>query len=264
MTINGNTQNHAGLHTRNRILSSLPAAQQQALLPHLTYVDLPQGTVLVKPEMRIEYLYFLERGLASTDALSRSGRSVEVGVTGREGMVGFSVLLGEPKISHLVIMQGAGAAFRIRSAALKQEFDKGGELLRSVHAFLHAHILQVSQSVLCNRLHEAEQRLSRWLLMASDHMESEHLVLTQEFISQMLGSTRSTVTITAGVLQESGMIHYSRGKIKILDRAGLEKLACECYQVVKRQHAVLNGVSQVQPGMRVEQRPVAGRQTTDL
>jgi CRP-like cAMP-binding protein len=206
------------------------------LAPHLTYVELPQGSLLIQPDTRIDYLYFLERGLASTDALSNTGRSVEVGVTGREGVVGFSVLLGQQTIPHVVIMQGAGSGYRIRASVAAQEFAKGGDFLRLVHQFLYSHIVQVSQSVLCNRLHEAEPRLARWLLMAADHMDSNHLVLTQEFISQMLGSTRSTVTITAGELQSQGLIHYSRGKIRVLDRAGLEKIACECYAVVRARH----------------------------
>jgi CRP-like cAMP-binding protein len=221
---------------RNLILAGLPAAQLALLTPHLEFMDLPQGHVLVKPDVRTEYLYFLEHGLASTDAITRNGRSVEVGVTGREGVVGFHVLLGQAKVSHLTLMQGAGAGFRIRASVLKPEFDKGGEFLTLVHAFLYSHIVQVSQSVLCNRLHEVEARLARWLLMASDHTESDHLVLTQEFIAQMLGSTRSTVTITAGELQDRGVIDYSRGKINILDRSGLEQIACECYEVVRHQY----------------------------
>jgi len=218
------------------ILTCLPAAQLELLIPHLEFMDLPQGTVLVKPDTRTDYLYFLEHGLASTDAITQNGRSVEVGVTGREGVVGFHVLLGQPQISHLTLMQGAGAGFRIRASIVKTELDKGGEFLRLFHSFLYTHIVQISQSVLCNRLHEVESRLARWLLMASDHTETEYLVLTQEFIAQMLGSTRSTVTITAGELQERGVIHYSRGKIQILDRSSLEKIACECYEVVRGQY----------------------------
>jgi CRP-like cAMP-binding protein len=218
------------------VLAGIPPAQLALLSPHLTMMELPQGLVLVKPGARIEYLYFLERGLASTDALSTTGRFVEVGVTGREGVVGFHALLGVPTVSHLVIMQGGGAGFRIPAAIALQELQKGGSFLRLFHTFLYSHIVQVSQSVLCNRLHMADARLARWLLMASDHMESDYLVLTQEFLSQMLGSTRSTVTIQAGLLQAQGLIHYSRGKIRILDRAGLEKSTCECYELVRAQY----------------------------
>jgi CRP-like cAMP-binding protein len=219
--------------------------QLAALAPHLALMDLPQGMPLLQPDKRTEYIYFIERGLASTDALSSTGRSVEVGVTGREGIVGFHALLGEPTVPFIVIMQGAGSAYRVRTSIALQEMEKGGEFVRIFHSFLHSHIVQVSQSVLCNRLHEAEQRLARWLLMASDHMETDNLILTQEFISQMLGSTRSTVTITAGELMDQGLIHYSRGKIKILDRPGLEKLACECYAIVREQF--LDGHAKVPP-----------------
>jgi CRP-like cAMP-binding protein len=223
---------------RNTILAGLEPAKLEALRPHLTWVDLPQGFSLVNPDVPIDNLYFIEQGLASTDALSRGGRSVEVGVTGHEGIVGYQALLGLDRTSNLVIMQGAGAAWRLRLSVARQELLRDPRFLTLFHEFLVAHIAQISQSVLCNRLHEAENRLARWMLMASDHMESDTLGLTQEFISQMLGSTRSTVTITAGALQEAGMITYSRGKIRILDRAALERTACECYAVVRNQELV--------------------------
>ncbi len=255
-----NSNSHPVSASRNTILRNLPSEQLAVLTPHLTFVDLPQGHLLLKPDTRPEYLYFLERGLASTDALSRVGRSVEVGVTGCEGIVGYHLLLGETTVPHIVMMQGAGSAFRIRPAIVQQEMDKGGEFLRLFHCFLYSHIIQISQSVLCNRLHETEARLARWLLMASDHMGTDYLVLTQEFISQMLGSTRSTVTITAGELMDQGLIHYSRGKIRILDRPGLERLACECYAVVRTQS--LDPLTNPNHAARITniQQQVSGRQ----
>jgi CRP-like cAMP-binding protein len=236
--LSNNTHNNshpAPPSVRNAILAGLQPDKREAVREHLTWCDLPQGFVLVKPETNIADLYFIERGLASSDALSAAGRSVEVGVIGREGVVGFQALLGHEKTSNIVIMQGAGAAWRLRLNHFQQELLRDPTFLGLFHKFLGSHIAQVSQSVLCNRLHEAENRLARWMLMASDHMETDNLILTQEFISQMLGSTRSTVTITAGTLQEAGMITYSRGKIHILDRPALEKIACECYAVVRRQ-----------------------------
>jgi CRP-like cAMP-binding protein len=223
---------------KNVILAGLEPSTLEAVRPHLMWVDLPQGFCQVKPDEPIEYLYFIEQGLASSDALSSVGRSVEVGVIGREGVVGYQALLGQDKTSNIVLMQGAGAAWRLRVSIARQELLRDPTFLGLFHEFLASHIAQISQSVLCNRLHEAENRLARWMLMASDHMRSDTLGLTQEFISQMLGSTRSTVTITAGALQDAGMISYSRGKIHILDRPALEGKACECYAVVRSQELV--------------------------
>jgi hypothetical protein len=135
-------------------------------------------------------------------------------------------------MSHVVTMQGAGEGFRIRSSVVRAEFLKGGTLQKLVHAFAYLQLVQITQSVLCNRMHEVEARLARWLLSSADRMESEYLHLTQEFLAQMLGVQRSTVTVAAGELQRNGMIGYSRGRIHILDRAGLAAKACECYGIV--------------------------------
>jgi CRP-like cAMP-binding protein len=170
--------------------------------------------------------------LISTDALTEKGESVEVGVIGREGFAGLPALLDQPQMSHSVMMQGVGEGLRIRSSILRDQFAKGGMLQRLVHTFAYLQLVQVSQSVLCNRMHEVDARLARWLLTSADRMESESLNLTQEFLAQMLGVQRSTVTVAAGDLQRAGMIGYSRGKIHILDRVKLTGTACECYQIV--------------------------------
>jgi CRP-like cAMP-binding protein len=217
---------------RNAILAQLPDEAYASLAPFLTPVDLPLGMRLSEPNRPIEYVYFLNSGLISTDALTEEGESVEVGVIGREGFSGLPALLDQPQMSHSVIMQGIGEGLRIRSSVVRDEFLKGGMLQRMVHAFAYLQLVQVSQSVLCNRLHEVDARLARWLLTSADRMESESLNLTQEFLSQMLGVQRSTVTVAAGELQRAGMIGYSRGKINILDRPELTKVACECYGIV--------------------------------
>jgi CRP-like cAMP-binding protein len=187
---------------------------------------------LSEPNEPIEYIYFLNSGLISTDALTEKGESVEVGVIGREGFSGLPALLDQPQMSHSVLMQGVGEGLRIRSSILRDQFLKGGMLQRLVHSFAYLQLVQVSQSVLCNRMHEVDARLARWLLTSADRMESESLNLTQEFLAQMLGVQRSTVTVAAGDLQRAGMIGYSRGKIHIVDRANLARTACECYQIV--------------------------------
>jgi CRP-like cAMP-binding protein len=217
---------------RNLVLAQLPDAEYEPLAKFLVPVDLPLEMRLSEPNEPIEYIYFLNTGLISTDALTEKGESVEVGVIGREGFAGLPALLDQPQMSHSVMMQGVGEGLRIRSSILRDQFLKGGTLQRLVHAFAYLQLVQVSQSVLCNRMHEVDARLARWLLTSADRMESESLNLTQEFLAQMLGVQRSTVTVAAGDLQRAGMIGYSRGKIHILDRPKLIKTACECYQIV--------------------------------
>jgi CRP-like cAMP-binding protein len=214
------------------VLAQLPDAEYAALAKSLVPVDLPLGKELSTPNEPIEYVYFLNSGLISTDAMTSRGEQVEVGVIGREGFSGLPALLDQPQMSHSVIIQGIGTGLRVRSSVVRDEFMKGGELQRLVHAFAYLQLVQVSQSVLCNRMHEVDARLARWLLTSADRMESESLNLTQEFLAQMLGVQRSTVTVAAGELQRAGIIGYSRGKINILDRAQLVKVACECYAIV--------------------------------
>jgi CRP-like cAMP-binding protein len=217
---------------RNLILAQLPDAEYEALARFLVPVDLPLETRLSEPNEPIEFVYFLNSGLISTDALTEAGESVEVGVIGREGFAGLPALLDQPQMSHSVLMQGVGDGLRIRSAIVRDQFLKGGTFQRLVHTFAYLQLVQTAQSVLCNRMHEVDARLARWLLTSADRMESESLNLTQEFLAQMLGVQRSTVTVAAGELQRAGMIGYSRGKINILDRAALIKMACECYSIV--------------------------------
>jgi len=217
---------------RNIILSQLPADEYAALAKHLVPVELPLAKSLSEPNQPIEFIYFLNSGLISTDAVTLKGEQVEVGLIGREGFSGLAALLDQPQMSHMVIMQGSGEGLRIRSSVVRAEFLKGGTLQKLVHAFAYLQLVQVTQSVLCNRMHEVEARLARWLLSSADRMESEYLHLTQEFLSQMLGVQRSTVTVAAGELQRNGLIGYSRGRIHILNRAGLIAKTCECYGIV--------------------------------
>lgn len=220
------------IRSRNVILAQLPEDEYASLAKFLTPVDLPLGMRLSEPNRPIEYLYFLNSGLISTDALTESGESVEVGVIGREGFAGLPALLDQPQMSHSVLIQGVGDGLRIHSSIVREEFLRGGVLQQMVHAFTYLQMVQVTQSVLCNRMHEVDARLARWLLTSADRMESEALNLTQEFLAQMLGVQRSTVTVAAGEMQRAGMIGYSRGKINIVDRPALTRIACECYGIV--------------------------------
>ena len=218
---------------QNLILSRLPESQLAALGKFLVPVDLPLGMRLSEPHQPIEHAYFVLSGLISTDALTPSGESVEVCVIGREGFSGLAGLLGQPQMQHSVEVQGSGFGLRIRLSILRDEFLKGGVLAALINEFIYLQMVQMSQSVLCNRLHAVEARLARWLLTSADRSETELLMLTQEFLAQMLGSRRSTVTVAAGMLQRQGMIDYKRGKIHIADRARLEGAACDCYKIVK-------------------------------
>lgn len=222
----------SSLRPQNAILSQLPEVEYAALAKFLVPVELAIGQKLSEPNEPIEYVYFLESGLISTDALTKKGESVEVGVIGREGFSGLPALLDQPQMSHAVVIQGIGNGLRIRSSIVRDEFLKGGVLQQLVHAFAYLQLVQVTQSVLCNRMHEVEGRLARWLLTSADRMESEELNLTQEFLAQMLGVQRSTVTVAASAMQRAGLIGYTRGRIQILDRQSLTKVACECYDIV--------------------------------
>jgi len=219
---------------RNLILSRLPEEQYRTLSRHLVPVDLPLGTQLSIPNAPVEYIYFPVSGLISVDALTDRGESVEVGVIGREGFAGLSAVLCFNQMTHTVVMQGSGTGLRVRAGVVREEFLKGGELARLIHQFIYLQTLQISQSVLCNRLHPVEARMARWMLSAGDRMQTDRLELTQEFLGQMLGSRRSTVTVEAGRLQRQGLIDYTRGKVRIVDRAGLTSKACECYSIVRK------------------------------
>jgi len=212
---------------RNIILSQLPDDEYAELAEHFVFIDLPLEKRLSEPNQPIEFLYFLNTGLISTNAVTVKGDQVEVGVIGREGFSGLPALLGQPQMSHSVVMQGIGEGARIPSAVVRAALLKGGMLQILVQSFTYLQFVQITQSVLCNRVHEIEARLSRWLLSSADRMESETLHLTQEFLSQMLGVQRSSVTVAAGELQRQGFIGYSRGRIHILDRPGLIAKACE-------------------------------------
>ncbi len=218
--------------SRNAILAHLPEEEYAKLAGALQPVALTLGLELSQPEGVIEYAYFPETGLISTDALTCSGEMIEVDVVGREGFAGLPALYGQPQMCHAVAVQCAGHGHRIRASLLREIFLEGGELRRVIHNFSYLQLVQITQSVLCNRLHDVEARLARWLLTSANRMESDNIYLTQEFLAQMLGVQRSTVTVAAGELQRHGTIEYSRGKITILNRPLLKKAACECYEIV--------------------------------
>jgi CRP-like cAMP-binding protein len=218
---------------QNKILAGLPAKEYARLLPPLTAVSLPLGEILYKTEDRIEYVYFPNSGVVSFVAHMKEGASIEVGLTGSEGMVGLPILFGDDHSQNEAIVQIADGAMRMKAKVLSDELKLKGELQTLLMRFALALMKQVSQTAACNRNHHVAERLARWLLTCHDRVHGDELKLTQEFIAEMLGTRRSGVSEAAMMLQGAGLIRYSRGHITILDRAGLEEFACECYATVK-------------------------------
>ena len=242
---------------KNRLLASLPAAVIEELSPHLVPVPLPQGLVLRQPGQTIESIYFLEDGVCSMVTCMEDGVTIEAGVVGREGFVGAHEILGAGHAPNRMLMQIAGYGFRVKAATLTELADAFAPLrsclLRSVHLLL----VQTAQTAACNRLHDLHERLARWLLMCQDRVESGDIRITQEFLAGMLGTHRSSVTVAAGVLQEAGLITYTRGKVTIQNRAGLMDASCECYRVVHNE-AVRLGLFEDSLPDRVRDRASAG------
>ena len=215
----------------NRVLAALPKAELERFSRHLSPVKLNVRDQLL--DGRARYAYFLEEGLASVVLTLESGATVEVGVVGIDGVVGLPVLLGAENMPGSTFIQVDGSGFRMDAGKLKEEFERPGQLREHLHRYLLANLVQSAQNAACNRLHNISERLARWLLTCHDRIQSDHMPLTHEFLGQMLGAPRTTVTLAAGILHEAGLIDYSRGHITIKDRAGLENVACECYSVVR-------------------------------
>ena len=219
----------------NRLLSTLPPEEFELLRPHLKRVSLPHAQCLISPDEQITRVYFPINALASLVTVMEDGSIVEAGCVGREGMVGIPVLLGPAATPMQTVVQIAGEAFEAKGDAVKKVFDNGAAFHKLLHRYFHTLFIVASQSAACNRLHLIEQRLSRWLLMSSDGIDSNQLGLTQEYLAAMLGVRRAGVTEAAIQLQNEGRIRYRRGAIEIIDRESLEQRACECYGVVKAQ-----------------------------
>jgi CRP-like cAMP-binding protein len=219
--------------TKNQILSALPADVVERLRPNLEVVDLPLGEVLYGVEEKIKYIYFPDTAMISVVAYTPDGQGSEVAVIGNEGATGVSALMGVDTSDFENFTQLAGSAARIELKVIQDEFSRGQALHDNLLRFTSKMMIQISQIALCNRLHTTDKRLSRWLLMCHDRAGSDILRLTQEFLAIMLGANRTTVTMTAIALQDTGFISYTRGKITIHDRPGLEAFTCDCYRVIR-------------------------------
>jgi CRP-like cAMP-binding protein len=216
----------------NRILTALPLAERQELFGLVRNVTLPVKTVLFEPGGSIEALYFPTDGVISLVTPLQDGAIVEVATIGNEGIVGVPMVpLGG--LAVRAISQVAGHSLRIDAGAFMSMFDRSSAFHSLVDRYTQALFGQISQAAACNRLHSSEERLSRWLLMSHDRVGADQFMITQEFLGQMLGARRSTVSVSAGILQRAGLIRYVRGHVTIVDRAGLEAVSCECYRVIK-------------------------------
>jgi CRP-like cAMP-binding protein len=220
---------------KNGILAALPRDEMARLSPHLTPVELAVNVALQEAEEEITHAYFLESGLASMVVEMANGSTVETAMTGREGLVGLPILLGTASMPTRTFMQIKGTAYKIKARQLSVEVENSGPLQKRSNCYIQAHLLQTVQTAACNRLHDIAERLARWLLMCHDRMESNTFTITHEFLGHMLGTPRSTVTLAAGILQKAGLVEYSRGKIHIRDRKGLEKVSCECYSTIRKE-----------------------------
>lgn len=219
----------------NKILLSLSREESSLILPRLEFVRLKLHQVLHEAGETIKSGYFVNSGMMSVLAVQPDGKTVEVGLIGREGFAGLPLLVGYSSSPTRVMVQADGTAYRCDVETLKQLIHRFPELGKWLHRFAHQLAMQSTQIAACNRLHDVVSRLARWILMGQDRILNDNLPLTQEFLAQMLGTRRSSVTVAAGVLQKAKMIAYSRGSVTILDRQKLEDAACDCYGIVQQQ-----------------------------
>ena len=227
----------------NAILDGLPAELRESLIARMQVVSLPVGTEILKPGQEPQFAHFMTSGITSVVTFMSDGGGAEVGLIGREGVVEGINLLGSAKSPTTAFVQVAGSALKMRFEELQGEAFKSEPLLRGILGFVQTHTFTLSQLAACTGLHEIEERLARWLLMVGDRLESERFNLTQEFLAEMLGTRRTSVTLAAGSLQRSGLIEYKRGHIRILDREKLQSAACECYPIVRALLPCANGAA---------------------
>ena len=220
---------------QNHLLAALPAAEFEPLAKHLELAPLPLGKMLYEPGGQMLHAYFPTTAIVSLHYVMESGATTEAAGVGNEGVVGISLFMGGETTSSSAVVQTAGHAYRLERRLLLQEFNRAGLLQRLLLRYTQALITQISQTAACNRHHSLEQQLCRWLLLTLDRLPSNDLVMTQELVASMLGVRREGITVAAGNLQRAGLISYRRGHIAVLDRRGLERHACECYAVVKKE-----------------------------
>jgi CRP-like cAMP-binding protein len=236
---------------QNHILRALPEAARERLFPHLTLVALRGGEVLYESGAPLRQVYFPIDCVISLLYVLENGISAEISVVGNEGAVGLSLFIGGETTTSRAVVQSSGAAYRLTGRRLRAEFDGHGDMLHILLRYSQSLLTQMAQTAICNRHHSVDQQFCRWLLLSLDRLPSNKLKVTQELIANMLGVRREGITTAAGKLQKLGIIEYARGQITVLDRPRLEKLACECYAIVKME---TDRVLHASPLRRIEER----------
>jgi CRP-like cAMP-binding protein len=221
---------------KNRLLDALPPAIYERWQEALEEVNLPLGQVLYEPGTVLSHVYFPTTALVSLLYVMEDGGSAEIAVVGNEGLLGISIFMGGESTPSRAVVQSGGLGLRMKASTLKSELARSSLVLRLLLRYTQALITQMAQTAVCNRHHTLDQQLCRWLLLSLDRLPGLQLIMTQELIANMLGVRREGVTEAALKLQKAGLIRYSRGRITVLDRAALERRACECYAVVKREY----------------------------
>ncbi len=224
-----------GNHIHNEILLGLPPSESERLFPKLEFVRLKVHHLLHETGDTLKSAFFCNSGMISILSVFPDGKSVEVGLVGKEGFVGLPLVAGFRTASTRAIAQIEASAFRVDAETLVELLRECPKLERQLQQFSQVMAMQVTQLAACNRLHEVNERLARWLLMCADRVDSNSVPLTQEFLGQMLGTRRSSVSVAAGMLERAGLITHSRGDVQIVDRPKLEEAACECYQLMQVQ-----------------------------
>jgi CRP-like cAMP-binding protein len=221
---------------QNRLLAVLPEGAWRDWRPQLEQVVMPLGQVLYESGGTLSHVYFPTTAIVSLLYVMENGASAEIAVVGNDGIVGISLFMGGESTPSRAVVQSAGAGFRLKAQIMKERFDKNGPTMHLLLRYTQALITQMSQTAVCNRHHSLDQQLCRWLLLSLDRLTGDELVMTQELIANMLGVRREGVTEGALKLQKAALIQYRRGRITVLNRKGIEKRACECYAVVKKEY----------------------------
>jgi CRP-like cAMP-binding protein len=230
----GERTNAAGKPVGNKILLSASDSDYSSLRPHLEYVNLPNHLAIHEAGGRLEFAYFPNRGLISLVVVMKDGKTAEAGIVGNEGFTGTSAAVGLRRSPLRAVVQITGDGFRVEVGALQNTLESAPHLQLMLSRYAVVQGMQVAQTAACNRLHDIEQRLARWLLMTQDRVDSGSLPITHDFLATMLGTDRPSVSLAAGVLQRKDLIEYTRGAVKIVNRKKLEDSACECYGVIQQ------------------------------
>lgn len=233
-------QSHLAVDLKNQLLASLLKLDRDRLLPHLHQVDLAQGDVIYSAGDTIETVYFPETAVVALLSALEDGSTTEVGLIGREGMVGLSVFLGGAVTPERAVVQVNGSALKMAASVLAQELRRGSPLQVQLLRYTRSFLALVTQSVICSQHHSLEARFARWLLMMRDCSESNTLQLTHEMVAGMIGTRRAGVSMATRALRERGLIDSTRGMIEIVNGEGLEEVACECYAIIREEFAELH------------------------